>query len=149
MGGRRGHGLRRLERLLEVRPRPVRAERAQPQARHQPLAALQSGERADDGDERVGAGVERVVVLEGAQRQELRAVHAQPPRPGALARLQPQGVLLLCEFGDTGLRVVRLELLARQRALAAAGQHRDAVSVAGDFEREGLRDGNSQPSWLV
>ena len=52
---------------------------------------------------------------------------------------QPQRILVLRELGDARLRVARLKLLARQRAVAAAGQHRDAVCVAGDLERGGFR----------
>ena len=72
---RLGHGA--LVRLFEVALRPVGAEGVQHQPRHDALVLLQVGQRAEQGDDGVGAGVEEVIVPEGAQRHVVGTARPQ------------------------------------------------------------------------
>ena len=70
--------------LLHVGLRPVGSHRAQHQPRHDALLLAKVGQRAQDGDEGVGAGVEQVVVPEDPERHG----------PRLLALVDAQGVVL-------------------------------------------------------
>ena len=61
--------------------RPSGAEGAQEQAGDDAFSVAQVGEGAEQGDEGVGAGIEQVVVAEGAQRHVFGTGGAQRHRP--------------------------------------------------------------------
>ena len=83
----------RAVRPLLVALRPVGAERAQAQAGDDALARPGAGERAQRGEQRVGAGLQQGGVLEDAQRDVLGAARAQRHRPGLLPFIQAQRVV--------------------------------------------------------
>ena len=80
--------------LLHVGLGPVGAEGAQHQPRHDALVVVQVGQRAQQRDQGVRAGVEQVVVPEGAQGDVLGAVGPERHGPRLLAFAQAQGVFL-------------------------------------------------------
>ena len=80
--------------LLHVGLRPVGSHRAQHQPRHDALLLAKVGQRAQDGDEGVGAGVEQVVVPEDPERDVLGAVGPERHGPRLLALVDAQGVVL-------------------------------------------------------
>ena len=143
-------GVGGVARLLQgplVRPHlvglgPVGTERAQQHARHDALVPRERGERSEDGEEWVGAGVEQVVVAEDAQRHVLGAARPERDRPCLLALLETQRVFLRSEFVDAGLRVVRGDLAADDALVVAARHEGHAVGVGGQLQREGLRHGD-------
>ena len=65
--------------------RPVGAEGTQQQPGHDALAGPQGGECPKEGDKGVGAGVEEVVVAEGAQGHVLGSARPEGQAPGLLA----------------------------------------------------------------
>ena len=71
--------------LVEMGLRPVGAEGAQQQPRHHALPLVEGRQRAHEGYQGVGAGVQQVVVPEGAQRDVLGAVRPEGHRPRLLA----------------------------------------------------------------
>ena len=121
---------------------PVGAERAQQQTGHDALALPEGRQRAQQGEQRVGAGVKQVVVAEDAQRHVLGPARAQRHRPGLLALFEAERALLRLELVDAGLGVVGCDLAAHDLVVVAARQERDAILVAGQFEREGLGHGD-------
>ena len=125
--------------LLHVGLGPVGAEGAQKQPSHHALVVLQGRERAHQGDEGVGAGVEQVVVPEGAQGDVLGAVGPQGHAPRPLPLAQAQGVVLLVHFLYAGLGVVSGELASHHLVVEAAGHEGHAVHVGGQLQGEGLR----------
>ena len=121
---------------------PLRPHGPQQQPGHHPLPFVQAGERPDAGDQWVGARVQQVVVLEGAQRRVLRAGGPQRHAPGQLALRQPQGVVLRGHGRDAGLGVAGGDLTPYHLVVQAAGQQGDAARVPGQFQGEGLGDGD-------
>ena len=121
---------------------PVRPERAQQQPRHDALALAQVGERAEQPHQRVRAGVEQVVVAEGAQRHVLGAARAQRDGPRLLALAQQQRVVVRLDLLDARLRVAGGDLAAHDLVALAARKQRHAVGVAGQLERERLGHGD-------
>ena len=105
--------------LVHVSLRPVGTEGAQHQPRHDALPLVQGREPAHEGDEGVGAGVEQVVVAEGAQ-----------------------GVVVRVHLPNAGLGVVGGQLAAHHLVVEAAGHQRHAVHVPGQLKGEGLGDGD-------
>ena len=110
---------------------PVGTERSQQQPRHDALACPERRERAEDGEEGVGAGIEQVVVTEDAQRHVLGTARPERDRPRLLAFPEEEGVVLGCELLDAGLRVVRGDLAADDSLVVAARHEGDAVGVPG------------------
>ena len=121
---------------------PVGAQGAQQQAGQDPLAVLQVGQGADDGDEGVGAGVQQVVVPEGAQRHVLRAGGTEGQAPGLFAPVDEDGVLVHGHLLDAGLGVVGGQLAPDHLPVQAAGQQGNAVGGAGQLQGEGFGDGD-------
>ena len=123
--------------------RPVGAERAEHQPRHHPLPIVEVGQSAEQGDDGVGAGVEQVVVAEGAQGHVLGAACPKGHRPRPLALVEPQRVVLRPHLVDAGLGVVGGDLSAHHLVVEAAGHQGHAVGVTGHLqgERLGHRDG--------
>ena len=128
--------------LLQMRLRPVGSQGAQHQPRHDALPLVQVGERAQQGDEGVGAGVEQVVVPEHPERHVLGAVGPERHAPRLLALVQAQGVVLGGNLLYLGLRVAGGDLAAHHLVLQAAGQQRHAVHVPGQLQGEGFGDGD-------
>ena len=104
------------------------------------LAPVEGRQGAYERDQRVRPGVEQVGVLEGAQRQELRAVDPKRRRPRLLSRTEPQRVPLRTHLVDEGLGVVGRDLLLDDRALSAPRHESDARGVSHDLQRERLGD---------
>ena len=125
--------------LLHVGLRPVGAEGAQHQPRHHPLPLVQLGESAHQGYQGVRAGVEQVVVAEGAQGHVLGAIGPQGHAPRLLPLFEAQGVVLLVHPPYAGLGIVGGELAAHHRSVQAAGHEGHAVHVGGQLQGEGLR----------
>ena len=121
---------------------PVGTQRAQQQAGQDPLAGAQGGEGADDGQQGIGAGVQQVVVAEGAQRHVLRPSGAQGQAPGLLPAMNEDGVLVHRHLPDAGLGVVGGELAPHHLVVLAAGQQGHAVGVPGQLQGEGFGDGD-------
>jgi hypothetical protein len=121
---------------------PVGDQGAQQQARHQPLAGAQVGQRSQQGDERVGAGGQQVVITEGAQGHVVGAAGAQGQAPGLFTLFQAQGGVFRRHLPDSGLGVVGLELTLDHLPIVAAGHKGGAVGVAGQFQGEGLGYGD-------
>ena len=88
------------------------------------------------------AGVQQVVVPEGAQGHVLGSVGLERHPPGLLAVSQAQGVLLRRDFADAGLGVVGGDLAPHHPVVLAAGQQGHAVHVPGDLQGEGFGDGD-------
>ena len=132
--------------LVHVGLGPVGAEGAQHQPRHHALPLVEGRERAHEGDEGVGAGVEQVVVPEGAQGDVLGSVGPQGDRPRLLALAQAQGIVAGVHIPYAGLGVVGSQLAAHHLVVEAAGHQRHAVHVPGQLQGEGLgdRDGLEQ-----
>ena len=128
--------------LVQVGLRPVRAQGAQHQPRHDALPLVQRRQRAHEGDEGVGAGVEEVVVPERAQGDVLGAVDLQGHRPRLLVLAQAQGVVLGLNLVDMGLGVAGGDLAAHHLVVEAAGHQRHAVHVPGQLQGEGFGDGD-------
>ncbi len=128
--------------LLHVGLGPVGSQGAQEQPRHHPLPLLEGGERAHEGDEGVGAGVEQVVVSEGAKGHVLGADGPQRDRPRLLCLAHVQGVVCGVNLADAGLGVVGGELAAHHLVVEAAGHEGHAVHVPGQLQGEGLGDGD-------
>ena len=125
--------------LVHVGLRPVGAEGAQHQPRHDALTLVDVGEGAHQGDEGVGAGVEQVVVPEGPQGHVLGGVGPQGHAPRLLAVAHAQGVVVRVQLLDAGLGIVGGELAAHHLVVEAAGHEGDAVHVGGELQGEGLR----------
>ena len=132
--------------LVHVGLGPVGAQRAQQQPRHHSLPLVEDRERAHEGDEGVGAGVEQVVVPEGSEGEVLGAVRPQGDRPRLLALAQAQGIVAGVHLPYAGLGVVGGQLAAHYLVVEAAGHQRHAVHVHGQLQGEGLgdRDGLEQ-----
>ena len=128
--------------LFEMGLGPVGAEGAQKQPRHHALVVLQGRERAHEGDEGVGAGVEQVVVPEGAQGDVLGAVGPQRHAPRLLPLAQAQGVVAGVQLPDAGLGVVGGELAPHHLVVEAAGHEGHAVHVGGQLQGEGFGNGD-------
>ena len=128
--------------LVHVGLRPVGSQGAQQQPRHHALPLVEGRERAHEGDEGVGAGVEQVVVAEGAQREVLGAVGPEGDRPRLLPLARAQGVVLGVNLLDAGLGVVGGDLAAHHLVVEAAGHERHAVHVPGQLQGEGFGDGD-------
>ena len=131
-----------LESLLLVGLGPVGTQGAQQQAGQDPLAGAQGGQRADDGQQGVGAGVQQVVVPEGAQGNVFGAVGPERQAPGLLPDVDEDGVVVHGHLPDAGLGVVGGELASHHLVVLAAGQQVDAAGVAGQFQGEGFGDGD-------
>ena len=121
---------------------PVGAQGAQQQAGQYPFARAQGGQGADDRQQGIGAGVQQVVVPEGAQRHVLRPAGAQGQAPGLLAHVDEDGVVVHGHLPDAGLGVVGGELVPHHLVVVAAGQQVHAVGVAGQFQGERFGDGD-------
>ena len=122
--------------------RPSGAEGAQEQACDDAFPGVQVGERTEQRDERVRAGVGQVGVAEGAQGHVLGTGGAQGHRPCLLAVPQMQGVVLRHDLVDARLGVVGRDLGADDLSVLAAGHEGDAVGVARELEGEGFRHGD-------
>ena len=128
--------------LVEVVLRPVGAEGAQQEPRDHPLPGFQFREGAHQGDKGVGAGVEEVVVPEGAQGDVLGAVGPERDRPRLLFVPESQGVFAGVHPLDAGLGVVGGELAAHHLVIEAASHEGHAVDVPGQLQGEGFGDGD-------
>ena len=121
---------------------PFGAQGAQQQAGQHPLAGAQGGQGADDRQQGVGAGVQQVVVAEGAQGNVLRAVNPQGQAPGLLPGVDEDGVVVHGHLPDAGLGIVGGDLAPHHLVVLAAGQEGHAACVAGQFQGEGFGDGD-------
>ena len=132
--------------LLHVGLGPVGTQGAQQQPRHDPLTLLQGRQSAQQGDEGVRAGVQQVVVPEGAQGRVLGAVGPQRHAPRPLPLFEPQGVLLPGDLADEGLGIVGGDLAPDRLLVETAGHQGHAVHVSRQLQREGLghRNGAEQ-----
>ena len=92
--------------LVHVGLRPVGAQGAQHQTRHHALTLVEGRQRAHEGDEWVGAGVEQVVVPEGAKGHVLGAVRPQGHAPRLLSLCESERVFVLVQLLYAGLGVV-------------------------------------------
>ena len=128
--------------LLQVGLRPVGSHRAQHEPRHHALPLVEVGERPHQGDEGVRAGVEQVVVPEGAERHVLGAVGPQRHAPRLLLLAQAQGVVPGGNLLYLGLGVAGGDLAAHHLVLEAAGHEGHAVRVPGQLQGEGFGDGD-------
>ena len=128
--------------LVHVGLGPVGAEGAQQQTGHDALSLVEGRERPHEGDEGVGAGVEQVVVAEGAQGDVLGAVGPEGDRPRLLALFEPERIVVGANLLDAGLGVVGRELAAHHLGVEAAGHERHAVHVPGQLQGEGFGDGD-------
>ena len=128
--------------LLQVGLRPVGSHRAQHQPRHDALPLVETGERAHEGDEGVGAGVEQVVVAEDSERHVLGAVGPERHAPRLLALAQAQGVVPGGNLLYLRLGVAGGDLAPHHLVLEAAGQERHAVRVPCQLQGEGFGDGD-------
>ncbi len=121
---------------------PLGTQGAQQQAGHDALAGAQGGQGADDRQQGIGAGVQQVVVPEGAQGHVFRAVNSQGQAPSQLPLAAAHGVVVGGHFADASLGVVGGQLLLDHPVVHAAGQQGDAVHVPGQFQGEGFGDGD-------
>ena len=128
--------------LVHVGLRPVGAQGAQQQPRHHALPLVEGRERAHQGDEGVGAGVEQVVVPEGSEGEVLGAVRPQGHAPRLLPLARAQGVVVGANLLDAGLGVVGGELAAHHLVVEAAGHQGHAVHVPGQLQGEGFGNGD-------
>ena len=117
-------------------------QRAQQQPRHHALSLVEGRQRAHQGDEGVGAGVEQVVVPEGSQGHVLGAVGPQGHAPRLLPLFEPERVFLRVKPLDAGLGIVGGQLAPHHCGVEAAGHQRHAVHVGGQFQGEGLGHGD-------
>ena len=131
-----------FESLLLVGLGPVGAQGAQQQAGQYPLAGARGGQGADDGQQRIGAGIQQVVVPEGAQGHVLRPSRAEGQAPGLLAHVDEDGVVVHGHLPDAGLGVVGGELAPHHLVVVAAGQQVHAVGVPGQLQGKGFGDGD-------
>ena len=131
-----------LESLLLVGLGPVGAQGAQQQPGQDPLAGPQGGEGADYRQQGIGAGVQQVVVPEGAQRHVLWAAGTEGQAPGLLSPVDEDGVVVDGYLPDAGLGVVGGELLPDHLVVLAAGQQGHAVHVPGQLQGEGFGYGD-------
>ena len=146
VGGFPRRHARHLVGLVHVGLRPVGAEGAQHQPGHHALPLVEGRQRAQQGYQGVGAGVEQVVVPEGAQGYVLGAVGPQGHAPRLLTLVEPERVVGGVNLPDAGLGVVGRELASHHLVVEAAGHERHAVHVRGKLQREGFgdRDGLEQ-----
>ena len=107
-----------------------------------PPPLLEGRDRAHQGDEGVGAGVEQVVVAEGAQGDVLGAVGPQRHAPRLLSLARAQRIVVGANLLDAGLGVVGRELAAHHLGVEAAGHERHAVHVSGQLQGEWFGDGD-------
>ena len=128
--------------LVHVGLGPVGAEGAQHQTGHDALSLVEGRERAHEGDEGVGAGIEQVVVAEGAQGDVLGAVGPEGDRPRLLALFEPERIVVGANLLDAGLGVVGRELAAHHLGVEAAGHQGHAVHVPGQLQGEWFGDGD-------
>ena len=128
--------------LVHVGLGPVGAEGAQHQPCHDAFPLVQGGQSAHEGDEGVGAGVEQVVVPEGAQGHVLGGVGPQGDGPRLLALAQPERVVFGVHLLDAGLGIVGRDLAAYHLVVEAAGHQGHAVHVPGQLQGEGLGHGD-------
>ena len=128
--------------LVHVGLGPVGAEGAQQQTGHHSLPLVEGGQCAHEGDERVRAGVEQVVVPEGPQGDVLGAVRPQGHRPRLLLLVHAQGVVAGVDRLDAGLGVVGRELASHHPVVEAAGHQRHPVHVPGQLQGEGFGHGD-------
>ncbi len=125
---------------LHVGPGPVGSQGAQQQPRHDALSLLQVGQGAQECEKGVGAGVQQVVVPEGAQGGVHGAPGPQGHAPCLLLFPQNQWVFFLRHLANAGLRVVDRYLLPHHLAVDAAGHQRHAVGLSRQLQGEGLGD---------
>ena len=128
--------------LVHVGLGPVGSQGAQQQPRHHALPLVEGRERAHQGDEGVGAGVEQVVVPEGSEGEVLGAVRPQGHAPRLLPLARAQGVVVGVNLLDAGLGVVGGELAAHHLVVEAARHQGHAVHVPGQLQGEGFGDGD-------
>ena len=126
--------------LVHVVLRPVGTEGAQHQPGHHSLPLVEGRQRSHEGYQGVRAGVEQVVVPEGAQGDVLGAVGPQGHAPRLLAFFEAQGVVGGVHLPDAGLGIVGGELAAHHPVVEAAGHEGHAVHVPGQLQGEGLGD---------
>ena len=128
--------------LVHVALRPVGAEGSQHQPGHHSLSLVEAGERPHKGDEGIGAGVEQVVVPEGAQGNVLGAVGPQDHAPCLLPLSEAQRIVVIVHLSYAGLGVVGRELASHHLVVEAAGHQGHAVHVPGQLQGEGFGDGD-------
>ena len=128
--------------LVHVGLRPVGAEGAQHQPRHHPLPLVEGRQRAHQGDEGVGAGVEQVVVPEGSQGYVLGGVGPEGHAPRLLSLAEPERVVARFHLPYAGLGVVGGELAAHHPVVEAAGHQGHSVHVPGQLQGKGFGDGD-------
>ena len=128
--------------LLLVDLRPVGAQGAQHQPRHDALPFVEVRKRAHEGDERVRARIEQVVVAEDAERGVLGAVGPEGHAPRLLILAQSQWIVLRRDLLDVGLRVAGCDLSAHHPVVHAARHEGHAVCIPGQLEGEWFGDGD-------
>ena len=128
--------------LFEMGLRPVGSQGAQHQPRHHALPLVQGRKSAHEGYQGVGAGVEEVVVAEGAKGHVLGAVGPQRDGPRLLAFFEAQGVVVGVDLLYPGLGVVGGELGSHHPVVEAAGHQDHAVHVPRQLQGEGFGDGD-------
>ena len=128
--------------LFHVGLRPVGSQGAQHQPRHHALTLVQGRKSAHEGYQGVGAGVEEVIVAEGAQGDVLGAVGPQRDGPRLLALFEAQGVVLVVNLLYPSLGVVGGELGSHHPVVEAAGHEGHAVHVPGQLQGERFGDGD-------
>ena len=131
-----------LEGPLLVGLGPVGTQGAQQQAGQHPLPGAQGGQGADDRQQGVGAGVQQVVVAEGAQRHVVRAAGAQGQAPGLFPHVDEDGVVVHRHLPDASLGVVGSDLAPHHLVVHAPGQEGHAAGVPGQLQGEGFRYGD-------
>ena len=119
-------------------PRPVGAQRLQLQAGDHSLPFGQPTERAQRGQERIGAWVKQVAITEHTQRQELRPGRTQPSRPGLFVLANLHRVSRFIDDLDARLRVVRCDLSSHQVGLFGTDQEPHPAAVCRQLKRERL-----------
>ena len=106
------------------------------------LTLVEGRERPQQGDQWVGAGVEKIVVPECADGGVLRASGSEGHCPSLLTLPYSKGVLVVGYQPDSRLGVVGGDLPANYPVVQAAGHDHSAVHVSHQLQGEWLRDGD-------
>ena len=131
-----------IESLLLVGLGPVGPQGPQQQAAQDPFPGAQRGQCTNYGQQWVGAGVQQVVVPEGAQGHVLGPAGAERQSPSLFTDVDEDGVLVHGHLPDAGLGIVGGKLLPHHLPVLAAGQQGDAAGVARQLQGEGFGDGD-------
>ena len=121
---------------------PLRAERTKQQARHDSFPGTQRRQCADQGKHGVGTLVDEIGVAELAKRNLVRPARPKRHGPRLLVFTHAQGIVPCGDQFDAGLGIMHGDLAAYHLRVQTTHEEPNPVSVANQFEGEGLRHGD-------